>query len=115
MLISACVMLVSYAVICLFTGGFKRDVPSGNGEEKKARRQFVLYALVSGALSCGYNRLNIYLSGALDGVIFFPVFNGGVIFLSTVFSILLLKEKLNLKQIAGICVGIAGICVIGIL
>ena len=112
MIVAAFVMLISYTVICLFVGGFALNPTS---HEKKEKRLFIILALVSGLLSCLYNRLNIYLSGTLDGVIFFPSFNGGVVVLSTVFSIIILKEKLSAKQLVGLLLGIAGICIIGIL
>lgn len=110
MLVAAIFMLISYAVISLFVKN--RDSAEESG---KINKEFIIYALISGVLSCVYNRLNIYLSGALDGVIFFPSFNGGVILLSTVLSVILLREKLNLKASVGIMLGVAGICVIGIL
>lgn len=109
MLIAALVMLITYALICLFTKNHNTESVS------KINKEFIIFALVSGVLSCVYNRLNIYLSGALNAVIFFPAFNGGVILLSTVLSIILLKEKLNLKTSIGILLGVAGICIIGIL
>ena len=62
-----------------------------------------------------HTKVNIYLSSAIDAVVFFPSFNGGVIFLSAVLSVLLLKEKLKPKTAIGIILGIAGICIIGIL
>ena len=86
-----------------------------NKHTKKEKRLFIILALVSGLLSCLYNRLNIYLSGALDGVIFFPSFNGGVVVLSTVVSMIIFKEKLSAKQLIGLLLGISGICIIGIL
>lgn len=109
MIVAAVVMLIAYAVICLLTK--KRNTDDG----RKISKEFIIYALVSGILSCVYNRLNIYLSGALNAVIFFPAFNGGVIMLSTVLSFILLKEKLNIKTSIGILLGVAGICIIGIL
>ena len=62
-----------------------------------------------------HTKVNIYLSSSIDAVVFFPSFNGGVIFLSAVLSVLLLKEKLKPKTAIGIILGIAGICIIGIL
>lgn len=109
MIVAAVVMLIAYAVICLLT---KNLNTSDSGTVNK---EFVIFALVSGVLSCIYNRLNIYLSGALNAVIFFPLFNGGVIMLSTLLSVILLKEKLSLKALIGILLGVAGICIIGIL
>ena len=55
------------------------------------------------------------LFGALDGVIFFPSFNGGVVVLSTGVSMIIFKEKLSAKQLIGLLLGISGICIIGIL
>ena len=109
MIVAAVVMLIAYAVICLLTK--KRNTDDSGRINKK----FIIFALVSGVLSCIYNRLNIYLSGALSAVIFFPAFNGGVVMLSMVLSIVLLKEELNIKKSIGILLGIAGICIIGIL
>ncbi len=112
MLVSALVMLFCYTGLCLFTARRTR------GESKPPRgrdlRSFLIYALISGVLSCLYNRVNLYLSGAMDGVIFFPAFNGGVVFLSALLGILLLREKMTLRQGIGIGVGILGICMIGI-
>ena len=112
LLIAAIVMTLLYSLICCFISNYKcKNVFT----DRKELFMFIRYALLSGILSCFYNRLNIYLSGVLDGVVFFPVFNGGVILLSTVLAILLLKEKPLTKQLIGILIGISGICVIGIL
>ena len=112
MLVAAVVMLISYSILCFFTNGFSR---MSRGVSKSERLTFVLFALTSGLFSCVYNRMNIFLSGELDGVIFFPSFNGGVVVLSTVLSVILLRERLMARQIVGICMGVVGICIIGIL
>ena len=110
MLVSALVMLVSYAVMSLLSGGTRRMAKGGVGNAR-----FLLFALLSGLLSCLYNRLNIYLSGALDGVIFFPSFNGGTVVLSTLLGVFLLGERLGWRQWLGMLVGVIGIVIIGIL
>ena len=112
MIVASVVMLISYTAICLFTGSF---CSKSLIHTKNEKRLFIVLALISGLLSCLYNRLNIYLSGTLDGVIFFPSFNGGVVALSTIFSIILFKEKLSAKQCIGLLLGVGGICIIGIL
>ena len=109
MVISSVVMIISYTVMSCFVK-FKSDC-----RDCKLSRTFIILAILAGALSCVYNRLNIYLSGVLDAVVFFPSFNGGVIFLSSVLSIMITKEKLSIKQIFGILLGIMSICIIGIL
>lgn len=112
MLAASCVMLATYSFLYMIT---KERASAPGIFSKKEKRAFMFTALISGLCSCLYNRLNIYLSGVMDGVIFFPTFNGGVIVLSTVFSVILLKEKLSAKQLAGIIIGIMGIFIIGVL
>lgn len=112
MVIASIVMLIAYSIICLANGDFKKRLsPLIVGHSKK----FFITALIAGALSCAYNRLNIYLSGELIGAVFFPSFNGGVVVLSTLLGVVLLREKLGIMQIVGISLGIVGISIIGIL
>ncbi len=110
MLFSAVIMTFTSFIISLFV----KDRTSEN-QEKTDTRKFILFALGSGILSCLYNRLNIFLAGSIDGIIFFPAFNGGVILLSTLLSVFFLKEKLLLPQKIGLITGAISICVIGIL
>lgn len=107
MFVSSAVMAVSFFIMCLSSGGVRMT--------KEGRRGFLSYALVSGLLSCLYNRLNISLSGALDAIVFFPVFNGGVVLLSALLSVLICRERLSLRQWVGLAMGTAAICIIGIL
>ena len=111
MLVASAMMLVLYSVISLILGmGAKRQVKSN-----RERRAFILTAVGAGVCSCLYNRLNISLSAALPSVVFFPAFNGGVVVISTLFSVLLLGERLSRRQTFGILIGVAAIAVIGIL
>ena len=110
MAISALVMVVFYTVAGLISGGLSvKNVECGS------IKKFCLAALASGVLSCAYNRLNIFLASKLDAIIFFPSFNGGVVLLSMLLSILICRERLSKVQIIGIVMGIASICIIGIL
>lgn len=110
MFVSAVVMLAFYSVACIFSGGF-----ASTRREKSENRKFFLYAVICGALSCLYNRLNIFLAGSIDAIIFFPVFNGGVVLLSAFFSVWLCREALAKRQKIGILIGFIAICLIGIL
>ena len=109
MLIASIVMLGLYSVFSVL-------IKEGDKEtrDRGKRGLFTVTALISGALGCLYNRLNIYLSGELDAVIFFPLFNGGVVILSGVLSILLLRERLSKRQVLGLIFGVIGISIIGI-
>lgn len=108
MLTSAIVMLVLYTLISLILGGVMPTAADGGG-------RFALLAALCGVMSCAYNRLNIYLSGVLDGIVFFPLFNGGVVILSALLAVLLLGERPCLRQWLGILTGTVGITIIGIL
>lgn len=109
MFISSVVMIISNLAICLVAGGLKPTSIAAHG------KSFIVFAVLSGILSCLYNRLNVFLTGNMDSLIFFPSFNGGVIFLSAVLSAILCGEKLGKAKLWGLAVGIFAICVIGIL
>ncbi len=88
--------------------------PSANGAARPAKRAWVsaLFVLACGAAGCVYNRTNIYLSGAMPNAVFFPLFNGGNILLSTLLGCLLFREKLTLRQIVGMLGGVAAIVLV---
>lgn len=71
------------------------------------------YILLCGITSCVYQRLNLFLSGELPSIIFFPIFNGALIVLSCVAGVVFFKEKLTKKQIAAILVGGISIMLMG--
>ncbi len=81
--------------------------------DKKTVLRCAVYILLCGVVSCGYQRLNLYLTGALPSIVFFPVFNGAVIFLSCISGVVLFREKLSAKQIAGLVAGTLSIMLIG--
>lgn len=106
MFVAASVMAICYFISAMFCGGIKTSTD---------KNHFVLYAILCGILSCVYNRLNIFLAGAIDAIVFFPAFNGGVILLSAILGMIICKEKLIPVQKLGILIGIVAICIIGIL
>lgn len=112
MLVAALTMLLSYLFLC--TACALIDKRKG-APRAAVRTQFCLYALAAGALSCLYNRLNIRLASELAAVVFFPVFNGGVVILSALLAALFFRERLSKKQALGMGLGVIGICMIGIL
>ncbi len=86
-----------------------------NSKKKKTYKPIDWASMViTGVFLGAINLINLYLSGKLPSVIFFPIVNGGVIILSGIASLLIFKEKLSKKKIAGLIVGIAATCLIGI-
>ncbi len=89
------------------------------GKNKKAEKNVIPakdYALmlVTGLIIAAINLINLFLSGVMPSVIFFPIVNGGVIILSGLASIFIFKEKLPAKKILGLVIGIIAVCLIGI-
>lgn len=107
--VSSIVMWISNVVICFLSGSLKLQNFTSGG------KSFIAFAVLSGILSCLYNRLNVFLTGNMDSLIFFPSFNGGVVFLSAVLSAIICRERLRTIQIIGLIVGVSAICVIGML
>lgn len=68
--------------------------------------------IACGIVSCGYNRLNISLSGMLPSIIFFPVFNGAVILFASLLAALLFREKITKRQMIGIGIGIVSLLMV---
>lgn len=69
----------------------------------------VLLLILSGLFVALNNKLNLYLSGVLDSVIFFPIVNGGGLILTTFAAIIIYKEKLNKFQMFGLLSGIISV------
>ena len=70
-------------------------------------------AAIGSGLCLGFaNVANLFLSGALPAIIFFPIVNGGLVILSTIMSLIVFKEKLNLRQSIGVVLGIISLMLI---
>ena len=74
----------------------------------------VIFIIIIGTIYGVLNVLNIYLTGAMPSVVFFPVYNVGVIVAGTVASAIVFKEKLNVKQIISIALGSLAIILIAV-
>ena len=74
----------------------------------------IFMAIGSGVFMGLVHIINLYLSGVMKKVIFFPVVNGGLIFVTLLSGMLFFKEKLGAKQWLGILLGTAALCLIGL-
>lgn len=72
-----------------------------------------LLAALCGTVGCTYNRLNAFLAGRIESIIFYPLFNGATILLSLLFGFLLFREKITKKQAVGFAVGLAALLLAG--
>jgi drug/metabolite transporter (DMT)-like permease len=89
----------------------KKDAPSF-----PIRSRTAVMAIGSGIAMGAVNRINLYLAdpNVMPTYIFFPIVNGGLIFLTTVAAVIFFKERLTRKQWIGLVLGIAMLTVIGI-
>ncbi len=88
--------------------------------ERKQKSNFsvrgsaIIQAGSSGAFMGLVHIINLYLAGTLPKVIFFPIINGGLIFITLIADIIFFKEKLSIKQWIGILAGTIALGIIGI-
>ena len=71
---------------------------------------FALVALAvvgSGVAVALNNIINLYLAGAMDSAVFFPLVNGVGLVLGIVAGLIVFREKLTLRQWIGIVCGVA--------
>ena len=70
--------------------------------------------VLAGAFYTANHCLNLYLSGKIDSIIFFPAVNGGGLLLTLLLAAIIFKEKLAPKQWVGIACGITSILLIAL-
>ena len=72
--------------------------------------------LLTGGCTGSIHMLNLYLSGVIPAVLFFPLVNGGAILLAGAVGIFLFREPCTKRQLIGFAMGlIAILCIGGIL
>ncbi len=96
-----------YSLIMMFYYKKKKGL-TPNKEFATSNKVFIL-AMVCGMFIAFANQINLYLSGVIDSIIFFPVVNGAGLLLSIIASSVFLKEKLTPARWVGVGVGIVAI------
>lgn len=90
-------------------------IKSGNPVSfEQSKKDVMLTSVITGALLAFLHKGNLYLSGVLPGMLFFPFHNGGVIVLSAIASALVFREKLSKLKLIGIVSGIVGVILLSI-
>lgn len=104
------VMMTALFVVLYFVMGNKETKKDGYALKSKAS----VLVMISGVLIAVVYKINLYLSGVMPGMVFFPIVNGGVLLLSSLCAMIFFKEKLNTKQKIGVLIGVASVCILGI-
>ena len=81
--------------------------------ELKARAKAIYPLAIGSALSlCIVSWVMTLLAGKVPSVVLFPLFNGLGIILVCFGSIFLFKEKMTIKKLIGIILGVLGLCLV---
>ena len=78
-------------------------------ENGKINFSLIVLMVVIGICTAVMHRMNTYLASVIDSAVFFPVVNGGNALLVIVASIVVFKEKLSIRQLIGVIVGLVAI------
>lgn len=111
LLIAFAVMAAVSAVLFLGSRGSGADGAARvRGAARMRPDMTTLLAAGSGAALGTVHSLNLYLSGVLPAILFFPIANGGLILMTAAVSMVVFREKLNVKQWVGLIMGVVIIC-----
>lgn len=108
----ACAFFCSLLFALVMSVLTKKDA---DGEAGAPLRSVLLLAAVCGVCEFLNHDLNLKLSGMIPSEIFFPLANGGMLFLNTLAALVIFKEKLTRAQLVGVIGGIATLILICIL
>lgn len=110
-------LALSFAVMAAVSFGmfaYERIKSGKPAKFEQSKKSVMLTSVATGALLAFLHKGNLYLSGVLPGMLFFPFHNGGVIVLSAVASAVLFHEKLSNTKLFGIVSGIVGVVLLSL-
>lgn len=85
-----------------------------NEKEPPCFKHGLLIAILTGVVVVIYSRINLFLAGALDTIIYYPISCGGAILLTIVVSVLVFREPLKRNHILCFISGTAAILLLNI-
>ena len=101
-IVSMGVSVILSVIPLLFSAGSQRSLPVISKKE-------IIAALICGLCVGVSNIINLVLAGIIPAVIFFPVFNGGVVILSSAAARIFYGERMTGRGIAGMICGLCGL------
>ena len=115
MQISFFFMVVFGLLIVLFTYLFEKKkfaITNNNAVssvDAKTKWKNVICIVLLGAILGLTNKINVFLAGALPSIVAFPAINGGGILATSILSIIIFKEKTNVRQKFALLAGLMGV------
>ncbi len=77
-------------------------------------KKLMLSAFGSAFSLCVISLVMTGLAGSVPSAVLFPLFNGSGIILVCLGSVAVFREKMSIKQIIGLFVGVAGLCIVNL-
>ena len=107
---------IAFALCALFNFAGQFLVKKTGESSFPLRSRTTVMAIGSGVAMGAVNRINLYLADptVMKTYIFFPIVNGGLIFLTTIAAVIFFREKLSRRQWVGLALGIAMLAVIAL-
>ncbi len=102
----------SFMIVSFLAGTLVAAIFMKKHEFSIPQKGFLKVGLGSGVTLGIVNTINVYISGALPGVIVFPSVNGGGIIASALLARVMVAERLSTRKKMGIVVGVIAICLI---
>ncbi|MBR7184234.1 MAG: hypothetical protein IKD37_01360 [Clostridia bacterium] len=104
-------LVIAFAACTLASALMALIRSSAKPPEQTACNRF-LPLCICGLCIGAANILNLFLSGALPALVFFPVVNGGVTVAASVAAIFIYGQKITRRRAAGLILGVAAILLI---
>lgn len=73
---------------------------------------YMFLVLGAGLTTAFGNMMALSLTGKVPAVVLFPLMNGGIVFLSSILSVMLYKEKMTSHSVAGLILGLLALVLI---
>lgn len=106
--------VVAFAVLGVFVAVKPKVKCDGQNDPQKDRKVILLCAGASAVCLCLINWVMTTLAGKVPSVVLFPLFNGLGIVCVCIGSAFVFKEKLTVKRILGLVLGVVGLCLVNI-
>ncbi len=107
----------SFAVsglIMLVLVAFSKQKTAFTTEKTHLLKRTLFCAAGSAIALCVISLVMTGLAGAVPSVVLFPLFNGSGIIFVCIGSVFAFREKMSFKQLIGLFVGVAGLCIVNL-
>ena len=107
-------LVIAFIVSALFSAALSVYYNRKHGQKINVMRgarmkKFVIVSIVCGIGIALCNQINMFLAGAMEAIIFYPVVNGAGMLLTSAAGLVIWREKFTAKQWVGFLTGTAAI------